>query len=154
MEGWTLYSLLVFPPILSYNCLQSMTSTLVFFLYMVRHPEIQEKARQEIDRVIGRDRLPTIVDSDKLPYVSSIFIEVLRICPSVPTGKQCTIIPCTLTSSKRYPTALLQTTFTMVILFQKERQSFQIYTTSSAIRNFFRTPTHSTQIDTTFSTLK
>ena len=31
-----------------------------FLLNMVRHPEIQEKARAELDRVVGQDRLPSL----------------------------------------------------------------------------------------------
>lgn len=35
------------------------------FLHLVRNPKIQKKARQEIDRVIGRSRLPTLDDKVK-----------------------------------------------------------------------------------------
>jgi hypothetical protein len=31
-----------------------------FLLYMVRHPEIQEKAQVELDKVVGQDRLPSL----------------------------------------------------------------------------------------------
>ena len=72
-----------------FDCFQSMVVTLVFLLFMVRHPEIQQKARREIDGVVGSDRLPTIDDRDKLPYVRSILTEALRICPPVPNGKRC-----------------------------------------------------------------
>jgi cytochrome P450 len=37
----------------------SVTFALV---YMVRFPEIQEKVQEEIDRVVGRDRLPSLED--------------------------------------------------------------------------------------------
>jgi len=36
------------------------------------HPEIQKKAQEELDRVIGRDRLPTIEDEKELPYCHAI----------------------------------------------------------------------------------
>lgn len=32
------------------------------------YPEIQKKAQEELDRVVGRDRLPTIEDEKDLPY--------------------------------------------------------------------------------------
>ena len=35
------------------------------FLHMIRNPEIQKKARQEIDRVVGNGRLPTLEDRIK-----------------------------------------------------------------------------------------
>ena len=70
---------------------------------MVLHPEIQEKGRAEIYRVIGTDRLPAIVEYDppstrlllhlddltisreNLPYLEAILKEVLRWHPIVPT---------------------------------------------------------------------
>ncbi len=72
---------------LLFDCFQSMVATLVFLLFMVRHPEIQQKAREEIDSVIGPNRLPTLDDQEKLPYVCSILTEALRICPPVSTGE-------------------------------------------------------------------
>ena len=45
---------------------------------MVLNPEVQEKARQELDRVIGRDRLPSLSDRTKLPYIDRIFYETAR----------------------------------------------------------------------------
>jgi cytochrome P450 len=57
-----------------------------FFLEMIRHPDVQAKAQEEIDRVIGRDRLPVIQDRESLPYVRSIITEVLRMNPALPLG--------------------------------------------------------------------
>ena len=31
-----------------------------FLLYMVHHPEIQAKAWDELDKVVGQDRLPSL----------------------------------------------------------------------------------------------
>ncbi len=45
---------------------------------MMIHPEIQRKAREEIDRVIGTQRLPTFEDRKSLPYVGAIVDEALR----------------------------------------------------------------------------
>ena len=45
---------------------------------MTLYPEVQLKAQQEIDRVIGRDRLPTFEDRSSLPYINAIVLEVLR----------------------------------------------------------------------------
>ncbi|CAK5267283.1 unnamed protein product [Mycena citricolor] len=49
-----------------------------FFLAMALHPDIQRNAQQEIDRVIGRDRLPTVEDRPELPHVDALSREVLR----------------------------------------------------------------------------
>ena len=45
---------------------------------MLLYPKAQMAAHAEIDRVIGRNRLPEIGDRDSLPYVSAIVKEVLR----------------------------------------------------------------------------
>jgi len=53
---------------------------------MLLHPDVQQQAQEEIDRVIGSDRLPSLSDRVNLPYVEAIFLEVLRWHPNVPTG--------------------------------------------------------------------
>ena len=45
---------------------------------MLLYPEVQKRAQSEIDRVIGRDRLPEFSDRDSLPYITAITKEVLR----------------------------------------------------------------------------
>ena len=45
---------------------------------MVLNPEAQAAAQEEIDRVIGRDRLPGIEDKEYLPRVLAMIQEVLR----------------------------------------------------------------------------
>lgn len=53
---------------------------------IVRHPEIQQKAREEIVRVVGSERLPELRDRLSLPYVEAIAKESLRWHPFVPEG--------------------------------------------------------------------
>ncbi|KAL0957853.1 hypothetical protein HGRIS_000037 [Hohenbuehelia grisea] len=43
------------------------------------YPEIQAKAHAELDRVVGRDRLPTVEDEKNLPYIHAIIKEVERV---------------------------------------------------------------------------
>ncbi|KAJ8520724.1 hypothetical protein ONZ45_g2493 [Pleurotus djamor] len=57
-----------------------------FFLAMTLHPECQKVAQEEIDRVIGRDRLPTLKDRDDLPYISAVVQEALRWGRIAPLG--------------------------------------------------------------------
>ncbi|KAI0768403.1 cytochrome P450 [Irpex lacteus] len=40
----------------------------IFIAAMLLHPDVQRKAQQEIDRAIGRDRLPDLNDRDSLPW--------------------------------------------------------------------------------------
>lgn len=54
---------------------------------MVLYPDAQAKGQEEIDRVLGRDRLPTFEDRLSLPYVEAIYREVMRLHPPVPMGE-------------------------------------------------------------------
>jgi Cytochrome P450 len=36
---------------------------------MSLYPDVQKKAQEEIDAVVGHDRLPTFEDRERLPYV-------------------------------------------------------------------------------------
>ena len=57
-----------------------------FVLAMTMHPEIQKKAQEELDRVIGPDRLPTWDDRSQLPYIDAILKETLRWNTATPLG--------------------------------------------------------------------
>jgi cytochrome P450 len=54
---------------------------------MALHPEVQEKARAELDAVVGQDRLPDFGDRPNLPYVEAVAKEVARWHCVTPTGK-------------------------------------------------------------------
>ncbi|KAG8768621.1 cytochrome c oxidase subunit 2 [Ceratobasidium sp. 428] len=53
---------------------------------MALYPEVQVKAQAEVDRVIGKDRLPEMSDRASLPYVECVLKEVLRWQSVVPLG--------------------------------------------------------------------
>lgn len=53
---------------------------------MVLHPEVQAKAQEEIDRVVGTERFPDFGDRPNLPYVEAIYLETYRWRPVVPSG--------------------------------------------------------------------
>jgi hypothetical protein len=55
---------------------------------MTLHPEVQEKARIEIDSVCGTDKLPTFADRDKLPYINAVCKETLRFHAVTPSGER------------------------------------------------------------------
>ncbi|XP_029897411.1 cytochrome P450 2D17 isoform X2 [Aquila chrysaetos chrysaetos] len=56
------------------------------FLYMLLHPEIQSKVQAEIDKVIGRERSPTMKDQASMPYTNAVIHEVQRYGDVVPIG--------------------------------------------------------------------
>jgi cytochrome P450 len=64
----------------------TVSSISCFFLAMTLYPEVQRKAQEEIDLVVGTDRLPSFKDREKLPFVDAIFKEVLRWHPVAPMG--------------------------------------------------------------------
>jgi len=53
---------------------------------MTLYPEVQEKAHQELDYVLGPDRLPSFDDRPQLPYVEAIVKEVHRWMPIAVMG--------------------------------------------------------------------
>ncbi|KAI0662139.1 cytochrome P450 [Cubamyces menziesii] len=57
-----------------------------FFFAMSLHPEVQEKARAELDAIVGSHRLPDFEDRDALVYVNAIVKESFRWHNVVPLG--------------------------------------------------------------------
>lgn len=53
---------------------------------MILHPEVQRRAQEEIDRVIGHARLPTMEDRTYMPYIECVVKEALRWNIIVPAG--------------------------------------------------------------------
>ncbi|KAF8043832.1 hypothetical protein BT93_A1978 [Corymbia citriodora subsp. variegata] len=51
---------------------------------LMNHPDVMEKARQEIDAVVGRARLVSESDVPNLPYLQAIVKETLRLHPTGP----------------------------------------------------------------------
>jgi cytochrome P450 len=53
---------------------------------MILYPDVQKRAQDELDRVIGRGRLPGFTDRDHLPYINAVVKESLRWHPVTPMG--------------------------------------------------------------------
>lgn len=51
---------------------------------LINHPTIMEKARKEIDSIIGKNRIVMELDIDNLPYLQAIVKETLRLHPPSP----------------------------------------------------------------------
>lgn len=63
---------------------------------LIKHPNVLERARQEIDSVVGNSRLVEESDIMNLPYLQAIIKETLRIHPASPiivreSSEHCTI---------------------------------------------------------------
>ncbi|XP_026669976.1 methyl farnesoate epoxidase-like isoform X2 [Ceratina calcarata] len=58
---------------------ETTSKTLGFcFLYLVLFPDVQRKAHEEIDKIIGRSRPPTLEDRTRMTYMNAIVLESLR----------------------------------------------------------------------------
>ena len=53
---------------------------------MALHPHVVRKAQEELDRIVGNERLPELSDQENLPYISALLKEVLRWACPVPTS--------------------------------------------------------------------
>jgi cytochrome P450 len=49
-------------------------------------PDVQKKAQEELDRVIGTSRLPNSTDRERLPYIMAVMKETHRWHPVTPMG--------------------------------------------------------------------
>ncbi|ETW77258.1 cytochrome P450 monooxygenase 4 [Heterobasidion irregulare TC 32-1] len=58
----------------------------VFLLALVEYPDVQKRAQEEIDLVVGRDRLPDYDDRPRLPYINAVCQELMRWRMVTPLG--------------------------------------------------------------------
>ncbi|KAF8885935.1 cytochrome P450 [Infundibulicybe gibba] len=64
----------------------TVSSIATFFYTMAVNLDVRRKAQQEIDMVIGNDRLPESQDRQSLPYVEALYREIMRWRPALPLG--------------------------------------------------------------------
>lgn len=64
----------------------SASTTMVFIMAMAAFPHVLALAQEEIDRVVGRDRMPSRDDIGRLPYIKACMQEVTRWRPIIPIG--------------------------------------------------------------------
>ncbi|KAJ8592289.1 cytochrome P450 [Rhizopogon salebrosus TDB-379] len=97
--------------------LETTTSTLlVFLLAMLFYPEVQTKAHAEIDRIVGKDRLPDFDDRPALPYLDAILRETLRWHPVAPLG-----VPHATTTNDVYKGYFIPKGLYHVLIYQKQK---------------------------------
>ncbi|KAJ9645017.1 hypothetical protein H2204_001479 [Knufia peltigerae] len=62
------------------------STLMVCIMNLLLHPEILKNAREQVDEVVGTDRLPTFDDRDQLPYIEYLIQETTRWYPLSPLG--------------------------------------------------------------------
>uniref|UniRef100_A0A3P8PI55 Uncharacterized protein n=1 Tax=Astatotilapia calliptera TaxID=8154 RepID=A0A3P8PI55_ASTCA len=60
------------------------TTLLWALVFLIRHPDIQEKVQAEIDNVIGQTRQPSMADRPNLPYTDAVIHEIQRMGNIIP----------------------------------------------------------------------
>ena len=53
---------------------------------MVRNPHVFNKAQEEMDTVVGHERLPDVADRAALPYLGAVLEELYRWRPGISLG--------------------------------------------------------------------
>ena len=66
---------------------ETTSSTIEWAMTELLHrPDSMRKVKEELDRVIGRSRMPEFPDRESLHYINALISEVLRWYPIVPLG--------------------------------------------------------------------
>ncbi|XP_071477324.1 cytochrome P450 2U1-like [Diadema antillarum] len=55
-------------------------------MFMMDNPDVQERVQAEIDKVVGRSRLPTLDDRKDLIYTNAVLLECMRLGTVAPLG--------------------------------------------------------------------
>lgn len=53
-------------------------------ILLANNPDIQSRLQQEMDSVVSRDRLPSLEDKSRLPFLEAVILEVFRYRTALP----------------------------------------------------------------------
>ena len=62
---------------------------MIFLACVMFHPDVQRKIHEEMDRVVGDDRLPKHDDKASLHYLQAAWKEAARWRPTAPISMYC-----------------------------------------------------------------
>lgn len=85
--GWTWHELCFMAGLLMEAGSDTTASTINAFIHlMTKFPEAGDRARQQIDKVVGEGRTPAWDDFNQLPLVNHIIKETIRMRPITPVA--------------------------------------------------------------------
>ena len=65
--------------------METTSSALLWtILYLLHHPEVQKRVHEELDNIVGPDKLPSLDDKDKLHFTNAVLHESFRVTSFVP----------------------------------------------------------------------
>jgi hypothetical protein len=67
--------------------IQTVSSAHGLYIALVNNPDVQRRAQEELDTVIGKCRLPKPSDIPRLPYIRAIVKELSRWFNVIPLGE-------------------------------------------------------------------
>ena len=66
---------------------ETRATTILWALALLAdHPDVQRRLQEVIDSIVPKDRLPSLDDKQKLPYVEAAILEMMRFKTLIPTG--------------------------------------------------------------------
>ncbi|XP_060077653.1 cytochrome P450 2B4-like [Ylistrum balloti] len=67
--------------------METTTTTLLWtILFFLHHPDVQKRCHEEVTRVVGEGRFPSLSDRPDMPYIEATITEILRCGDLSPLG--------------------------------------------------------------------